>query len=44
MGSYKKKSNRTLQLISLHIAVRDPVSDGMADNGLHNHSDLETAI
>jgi len=39
-----KKANRTLQLISLYTAVRDAVTDGMADNGLHNHSELETPI
>jgi len=40
----QQKANRTLQLISLYTTVRDAVSDGMADNGLHNHSELETPI
>jgi len=43
-GMLQQETNRTLPLISFHIAVMVAVSDGMVDNGLHNHSELETLI
>ena len=44
MGCYNKKANRTLSLISFQMAVMVAVSDGLVDNGLQMHSELETPI